>query len=236
MNLKLSLVLCSVLFFVGCSEKRAKIKIKELPKKQVVKAPEPIVNNKGSLFTRKGPSLFSDNKELQVGDIILVDILAEADISVEDTRDDTKINNTQSNTGIGFTSPATISPGNQQRIDRVNGVLGIGLESGSNNDFAASVEQTAIDTVKKIRISVIIEEVYQNGNYFITGFREVYVKGQKQTIKISGVIRPFDIEINNEIKSEKIANLKISYEKEGVGLDNTEKPWGSRFFEAISPF
>lgn len=236
MKLRLSLLVTSLLLFAGCAEKKAEIKIKELPLKQVSKTPEPIVNNKGSLFTRKGPSLFSDKKDLQIGDIILVDILAEADITTEDTRTDFKTNSSQSNTGVGLTVPDTISSGNKKTVDKLNGVLGIGLQSGSNNNFDASVEQTAKDSVQNIRISVIIEKLYQNGNYFITGFREVYVKGQKQTIKISGVIRPYDISINNEIKSEKIANLKISYEKDGVGIDNTEKPWGSRLLESISPF
>ena len=34
----------------------------------------------------------------------------------------------------------------------------------------------------------------ENGNYFISGKREILVDRQKQTIQISGVIRPYDID------------------------------------------
>ena len=53
-------------------------------------------------------------------------------------------------------------------------------------------------------ISAIIEETYQNGNYYIKGRKEMLIEGQKQNIVVSGVIRPYDITSNNSINFLKL--------------------------------
>jgi flagellar L-ring protein precursor FlgH len=63
------------------------------------------------------------------------------------------------------------------------------------------------------------------------------INGQKQIVKLSGMIRPYDINpINNSVDSDEIANLKISYSKKGAFTNEIEKPWGSELLEKISPF
>ena len=55
-------------------------------------------------------------------------------------------------------------------------------------------------------------------------------------MKISGIIRPYDITPDNSINSSQIANLKILYNKAGEEMESIQKPWGSKILESISPF
>ena len=52
------------------------------------------------------------------------------------------------------------------------------------------------------------------------------MKDKKQEVIISGVIRPYDITSDNSINSSQIADLKLSYSKEGTEADILDTPWG----------
>ena len=233
MKVKFLLILIISILFVGCADKK-QLTLDTKPPTQVIKQVEPIQKKKGTLYSRKGASLFADKKDLQVGDI--VQILISETLTNDSTNDKktTKSNSTGINGGLISPSPTTTA-GTTTKIDRLNGLLGIGLSGSSNNTFNGKVE-TSIDEEFVTTISAIIEQTYQNGNYFIRGTKELLINGQKQTVEISGVIRPYDIEVDNTIKSEKLANLKILYDKEGDETDTLEKPWGSKLIESISPF
>jgi len=233
MKVNFLLVFLTSFFIAGCVEKKPLV-LDTKPKMQVIKKVEPVQKKKGALYSRKGASLFSDKKDLQVGDIVQILI---AETLTNDSTNDKKTSKSNSS-GIqgGLISPATTtSSGVKSKIDRLNGLLGIGLSGSSSNTFKGSVASST-DESFTTTISAIIEQTYQNGNYFVRGTKQLLINGQKQTIEISGIIRPYDIEVDNTIKSEKLANLKILYKKEGDENDALQKPWGSRFMESISPF
>ena len=101
-----------------------------------------------------------------------------------------------------------------------------------NLSFSLVILNENFDT----KISAIIDETYQNGNYFIKGNKEVIIDGQKQEIVITGVIRPYDITSDNSINSSQIANLKMLYKKDGAEADLLQVPWGTKILRAIWPF
>ena len=108
------------------------------------------------------------------------------------------------------------------------------------NTNSASSDKGAVKTQYNetfaTTISAIIEETYQNGNYYVKGKKEVLVEGQKQNVIIAGVIRPYDITSDNSINSSQIANLKLSYEKDGTESEILDTPWGLKFIRSIWPF
>jgi flagellar L-ring protein precursor FlgH len=75
-----------------------------------------------------------------------------------------------------------------------------------------------------------------NNNYYILGNREILVGGEKQTVKISGVIRADDISQFNTINSRYIADAKIIYSTEGDIHNATSKGWISRLADTFWPF
>jgi flagellar L-ring protein precursor FlgH len=227
-----------VFLFVGCSDKQQQIDLDTKPENQYPKKMQQkeTKNYKGTLYSRKGASLFADKKDLQIGDILQVNVSETLTNDSKNTRALTKTNDTS--LGGGLLTPldgVTNSEGTARRINKAKNALGVGFNSNSSNTFSGSATSKFDEEFETV-ISVVITQVYQNGNYFIKGSKEMLINNEKQAIAISGVIRPYDITPDNTISSAQIANLKILFEKEGDEADSVEKPWGSSLIESIWPF
>jgi len=233
MNHNIIIVSLLGILFVGCSSK-PQIDINETPKLQVNKKVIKPVKRKGALYSREGSSLFADKKDLQIGDIIQVLISESLDGTSTNTREMKKSNSSDLGGGL-FTPPVNAGDTTATRVNKLNNSLGVGFKSSTSNTFKGSSKSATTEEFTTT-ISAIVEKVYQNGNYFIKGTKEMLINGQKQNIKLSGVIRPYDINTDNSIYSNQIANLKILYEKDGEENDVLEKSWGTKFIETIWPF
>ena len=95
----------------------------------------------------------------------------------------------------------TLNNKSQKITDKINQTFGVGFKSTTANSFAGSIN-SKVDEKFSTTISVIIEQTYQNGNYFVKGSKEMLIDGQKQSMSISGVIRPYDISPENTIYSQ----------------------------------
>ena len=202
-----------------------------IPKKN----PEPR-KNKGSLYSIQGTSLFADKKDLQVGDIIQI-VINEDLTSKSNNKRELSSSRDNSLGGGLFAAAGTNALGEhaQKYTDKLNSNLGVDFGTNSSSSDKGTVK-TQVDETFETTISAIIEETYQNGNYYIKGRKEMLIEGQKQNIVVSGVIRPYDITSDNSINSSQIANLKLLYEKDGTEADILETPWGLKIIRSIWPF
>ncbi len=230
------LILIFISLFIGCSQPSININMDTKSKIQVPKKAVVVKKKKGSLYSRQGASLFADKKDLQIGDILQVIVQETLKNDSKGSRDITK--DTTTSLGGGVITPMTgITPshGAQKNIGNFNKTFGIGFGATTANKFAGS-STSKVDEKFTTTISVIIEQTYQNGNYFVKGSKEMLIDGQKQLIAISGVIRPYDITPENTVYSHQLANLKILYEKEGEEESGLRKSWGTKALETIWPF
>jgi flagellar L-ring protein precursor FlgH len=230
------LIIIITVFFTACGV---------LPKEEInfskpkIQIPKQIVgpkNNKCSLYSMQGAYLFADKKDLQVGDIIQINISESLSADSNDKRELTSTRSNDLGGGILAGTGTNVLGGTVNSLaNKLNGTLGVGFSTNSSTSDKGAVK-TQFDETFETVISAIIEETYQNGNYFIKGSKELLIDGQKQEIIISGVIRPYDITSDNSISSSQMANLKVLYDKEGQEADILETPWGTRIFRAIWPF
>ena len=222
-----------VLFIVGCSSKDTQINLDEKPPNQIpMKKREISKPKKGSLYTRRGGSLFSDKKDLQIGDIIQVNI---QEVLKRDSKNTKQLSrDSSSNLGGGLLTPRK-GVNETSGIKTFNRNFGIGFDAKSSSSFKGSA-QVKNDEQFSTMISAVIVKIYKNGNYFIKGKKELLINNQKQIIAISGVIRPYDISPDNIVNSNQIANLKVLYKKMGEEAESLEKPWGARLLDKIWPF
>lgn len=225
----------SALLFTACVTPEQKI-VFEKPKVQIPKKDPLLKRNKGSLYSMQGASLFADKKDLQVGDIIQIIIQEDVQSNSKNKRELTsKRNNSLGGGLLAGTGTNTLRGLTSKAADELNGTIGVDFNTRSSTSDKGEVK-SSFDETFTTNISAIIEETYQNGNYYIKGSKEILIDGQKQTIIISGVIRPYDITSDNSINSSQIANLKIMYDKEGQEANIMETPWGLKLFRAIWPF
>lgn len=222
--------------FVGCVTKQPEIKF-DKPKLQVPKAAPVIKKNKGSLYSMRGPSLFADKKDLQVGDIIQVKISESLNSKTNAKREMSSDRN--SNLGGGMLSQidanTPLSSSVQKYTDKFNSYAGINFGTESSSENTGEVKTNLSETFATT-VSAIIEETYQNGNYLVRATKEMLIDGQKQSLVLTGIIRPYDITPENSVTSSQVANLKVLYIKDGEEQDVMRTPWGTRLIKKFWPF
>jgi len=230
------LIIIITVFFTACgvTSKQEISFIK--PKIQIPKQYPAPRNNKGSLYSMQGASLFADKKDLQIGDIIKINIVESLSSDSNNKRELTSTRDNNLGGGLlAGTGTNTLNGTVNSLANNVNGTLGVGFSTNSSTSDKGEVK-TELDETFETTISAIIEETYQNGNYFIKGSKELLIDGQKQKIIVSGVIRPYDITSDNSIESSQMANLKVLYDKKGEEADILETPWGTKLIRSIWPF
>lgn len=229
-------VLIFAIFFSACSSIQKPTLDFEKPQIQVPKKEPQVRRNKGSLYSMQGASLFADKKDLQIGDIIQIVIDEDLSQKSDNKRELTSDRNNQLGGGM-FASMGGGSLGGTlgSAQDSFNTNLGVDFRTKSSSSDKGKVK-TQMSEKFKTTISAIIEETYENGNYYIKGNKEVLLDNQKQEVVITGIIRPYDISPENSIGSSQIANLKLLYKKDGVEADMLDTPWGLRVLRAIWPF
>ena len=228
-----NLILILVPFvFLGCAVTSEPELDFNKPDVQIPKKPPEPIKNKGSLYSQRGTSLFADKKDLQVGDII--QIVISEDLTSKSTNK-RELSSTRDNSLGGGLLASTGTNGLSSVANKVNSTLGVGFSTNSDSSDKGSVK-TSLDETFETTVSAIIEETYENGNYYIKGRKEMLVEGQKQEIIVSGVIRPYDITSDNSINSSQIADLKLLYDKDGTESEILETPWGLKLIRKIWPF
>lgn len=234
MRSSIIIVLISIIFS-ACVDSKQELAF-EKPEIQIPKKlPEPR-KNKGSLYSMQGASLFADKKDLQVGDIIQIVISENTKSAANNKRELTSTRDNSLGGGLlAATGANNLSGAVGSAANDFNSNLGVGFGTNSSSADKGSVKTQVAETFSST-VSAIIEETYQNGNYYIKGKKEMLIEGQKQEVIISGVIRPYDISSDNSVNSSQIANLKLLYDKDGTEADILETPWGLKFVRTIWPF
>ncbi|PAF47545.1 flagellar basal body L-ring protein [Helicobacter sp. 12S02634-8] len=190
--------------------------VEEMPAKEFV----PEFSKPGSLFGQGERPLFADRRAMKPDDLITI-IISENSSANYST---SKSYNTAS--GGNSTPPRLDYNGDNEEKkqsaqflnDRTNYSL---TQPNHNSNFKGGGTQNKNENLT-LNITARIIKVMENGNYFIYGNKEVLVDGEKQVLRISGVIRPYDISRNNTIESKFISDAKIEYTNIGA-LSNTNK-------------
>lgn len=230
-------LLLTLLAFSGCSQHVTDPEIDFKPPVYVEQLPahetHENLDSKGSLFGQGDNPLFSDHKAMHMHDIVTVFISEAARSSTSNSK---QLAETDVTSLGGGTFTATGGSGTVDDIaNKLNRVGNIGFSGNSSSSFDGSGQAShnnSFDTT----VSARVVKVLSNGNYFISGRREILVDGEKQVIQLSGVIRPFDIDQNNQVNSAQMADAKIMYKTEGDTKRATEQGWGTKLVKAVWPF
>jgi len=175
----------------------------------------------GSLFKpHYVNNIYSDSKAHRVGDIISV-ILSEKTQAKKNAKSELKKENKTTLdpvTGLGGL-PVTIGGESLQ--------FGISQNSQFKGDSKADQGNSLSGN-----ISVHVLKVLPNGNLMIRGEKWLTLNNGDEYIRLTGVIRSKDINSNNTILSNKVANARIQYAGTGSFADTNEQGWAVKFFNS----
>ncbi|WP_024822532.1 MULTISPECIES: flagellar basal body L-ring protein FlgH [Aminobacterium] len=146
----------------------------------------------------------ADQRPSKVGDLVTVVVSEKTTTKDEAKTDVSKKNDSSVSDGVGV-------------LDFIK-ALGFSSKSSVKGDGSTERTHTA-----KSRIACLVTEVLPNGNLVIEGARDVETHEEKLQLCIRGVIRPQDVDGNNTIASDKIANAEIGIEGKGA-LSKVQRP------------
>ncbi len=234
---ELLLIMATITLFSGCTAKLTEPELDFEPPEYVEQMPskedEKSYTSSGSIFGQGDNPLFSDHKAMHVNDIVTVTI-------TENTNSSNSVNKKISESDTTELGGGTFTAGGTNNAisslaNRASGLTNVGFNANSSSSFSGKGSYSKAASFQTT-ISARIIKVLENGNYFITGRRDILIDDEKQIVQISGVIRPYDIDQNNQINSDKISEAKILYRSEGELDRATQQGWGTKAIKAIWPF
>ena len=236
--LSLPLFMFITSIFTGCTANLTDPEINFEPPAYVEQMPQkeddPEYTQTGSIFGQGDNPLFSDHKAMHVNDIVTVVISETAKSSNSGSKQLNESDDISLGGGI-FSSGNGAGSTVNGIVNNLNGVTDTGFRGKSTSVFkgqGSAVKDASFTTT----ISARIVKVLQNGNYFISGKREILIDDQKQIVQLTGVVRPYDIDQNNRINSTQVSDAKILYKTEGDVDRATKRGWGSKIIQAVWPF
>ena len=193
-------------------------------------APDLTMMSANSLWRPGSRAFFKDQRAAQVGDIVTV---------VVNIGDSAVVTNATTATRTG--SQALGAPdlfGLQSAVSKAIG-KGVDLTKLLSTDSSSSAvgggKITRGETVQ-IRVGGVITQVLPNGNLAVIGRQEIRVNSELRELQISGIIRPQDIQSDNTVLHDRMAEARISYGGRGQLTDVQTPHYGQQILDIISPF
>ena len=109
------------------------------------------------------------------------------------------------------------------------------LGGGSASDFQGE-GGTRRGSQLATTLTCEVIEVLPGGNLKIWGYKQVRVNREVQYVVLTGVVRSRDIQLNNMVGSDLLANAKIEVTGNGVVADKQGPGIGTRILDRIWPF
>ena len=190
-------------------------------------SPNPVSG--GSMWQDASRSLVADFRAGRVGDLVTIRV----DESPKAQGDASTKMNRESETSLGASKLLSFAEELHNSDPNLDPSALIDLMSKSN--FAGDGETARGSRVQAL-VSARVRKQLPNGDLFIEGTKVLMVNDEELHIYVSGVIRPEDIEQNNNVSSNLIADAEIEFSGRGALTDNQRQGWFSRMLSAINPF
>jgi flagellar L-ring protein precursor FlgH len=181
----------------------------------------------GSIWAKRGQNakpLYADDKANQIGDVVTIIISEEHKVDNKVKRDLER----KSSQSIDFDSK-DLKVGSLHPIPDVK--VGVGSDKSLEGKSDYKDERSIED-----RITAVVEDIHPNGNLVVIGSLSRDVNGDKQTIQVSGIVRPSDISYDNVVSSSQVANFQLVALSEGATADYTKPGWLGKILNAVWPF
>lgn len=185
--------------------------------------------NAGSIWAKKTKytnDKTSDDVARKIGDIITISIYEKSDLA---NSADRKMNKTTSRNqnfdgNVGIENLVTNLPS---------------MEFGTGKEYNNSFLSGTSNSEKRFfndEITVVVVDIMPNGNLVVNGLCTRDISDDIQTVEVSGIVRPSDINFDNSIDSKRVANLSIVTRYKGISSHYNKPGWLGSIMDVIWPF
>lgn len=190
-------------------------------------APVPQYRPGNSIWQDNSADLFRDPRAARIGDVVTVKISIKDKASIDNNSKrsrDSKMNfKPDVSYDIGFGSATATGSG---KIDA-------GVDAGTSTDSKGGI--TRSESIELL-VAAIVTGVLPNGNLIVSGSQEVRVNYEVRELSVAGIIRPRDIDTDNTIAYDKIAEARISYGGRGRITEVQQPGIGHQVWDVLTPF
>lgn len=134
---------------------------------------------------------------------------------------------------------------------------GVGVDKKSENSFGGSIlgvtpkiGEHTLDTETTLdrkftgdssadqsnslqgNITATVTDVLPNGNLVVRGEKWITLNQGEEFIRVSGMVRREDINLDNSVQSTRLANARLSYAGKGPLADSGQMGWLAQFFNS----
>lgn len=183
----------------------------------------------GALWRSGSRAFFKDQRAAQVGDIltILVNIADTAHV-VDDTT-----STRSSNESMGLPNMFGLEASIPKLLAGASASSLVSASSGNGNTGTGEIKRNEAVTV---RVAGVVTQVLPNGNLVVEARQEVRVNSELRQLMVTGVVRPQDIQSDNTIQHDRMAEARIAYGGRGQLTDVQTPRWGQQVLDVVAPF
>ncbi len=193
-------------------------------------APQVAEDNPNSLWRAGARAFFKDTRAKAVGDILTVKLnlkdKATLDNKSERERDDKEDTDVTNLLGL----EAEFAKRLPQAINPAS-VASFGSKSETKGDGSIARSEDI-----ELTFAAVITQILPNGALVIFGRQEIRVNYELRELMVTGVVRAEDIESDNSVSHEKIAEMRVAYGGRGTLSDLQQPRWGTQVWDIIFPF
>lgn len=192
--------------------------------------PTPVEQLNGSLYQDNSSLvLFEDSRARRVGDILTIVLVEKTSATKSATTNTSKDSEMElANPTIFGRTPSVNLPGNKG-ID-----LGLGVDFDASRKFQGKGDSTLKNQLDG-NLTVTIAEVLTNGYLVVRGEKRLTINQGNEFVRISGIIRPSDVQADNTVMSTLVADARITYTGDGDVADSSRMGVLARFFNSLWP-
>ncbi|SDK19961.1 MULTISPECIES: flagellar basal body L-ring protein FlgH [Ferrimonas] len=161
-------------------------------------------------------TLFKDKRAYREGDILTVNLDERTQASKKADTSTSKSTNLKANGEAAFGSGDSYSG---------SGAMGTGHEYSGNGSSSQQNQLTG-------SITVTVAKVMPNGVLLIRGEKWLRLNQGDEYLRLVGLIRTDDIDTQNNLSSQRIADARIIYGGKGAIADSNAMGWAARYFNS----
>ena len=217
-----------VLIFAGCAANRVKVNDPTDVREYVESASKPQAETEagtGSLWTGGGyrSDLFRDLKARYVNDVVT--------IHVSETTQAVASADAKNSKSTAATAGFDHLFGAEKAIKELPTMV-----AGKSDSSFEGKGSTSRATTLATRLTARVIDVLPNGYLVVEGKREIRVNNESQSVYLTGVVRPEDINQNNVVPSSAVAQMSVRVQGRGVVSQPIKPGWLYKILNGILPF
>ena len=192
--------------------------------------PQVAEDNPNSLWRAGAKAFFKDHRAKEIGDVLTVKLdftdTATFENKTERERDDSEDTNITQLLGLeaefSKVLPQAVSAASLLSFDNAHETKGEGKVDRQE--------------VISLTFAAVVTQILPNGSLVIVGRQEILVNSELRELLVTGVVRPSDIDSDNTISHEKIAEMRVAYGGSGTISQLQQPRWGTQIWDIIFPF